>query len=94
MQSLTKAQLVMQLEASHVSYQRLEEQLAIVRAERDMFAENVTRVRANCEAEIARLREHVAAHRYVRPVDRSDYAAKCAAARREAMSTGFVVKVG
>lgn len=80
---MNKAQLIAALEASHVSYQKLEAEAASLRAD------------------VARLREHAAAGRYVRPhvsdaaiVAHDNYARALLKAREFAMRTGTTVRVG
>lgn len=86
---LTKQQLVAALEASHVSYQILDVRYQAVL--KDLHEQG---------SEVGRLREHVIAKRYVRPIDRAaviahdNYARALLSARETAMRTGKTVRVG
>lgn len=97
MTRITKATLAAQLEAAHVSYEKLAAECAALRAENQALREHVAEARrVKHEALVAerdQLRTEIAAElrKVARPV--SDFRARCQAARELAMRSGRCVRV-
>jgi hypothetical protein len=92
---ITKAALVAQLEAAHVSYEKLATECEALRRagldsihERALLREEIQALRNECQ-ELHDARERNAAP--ARPL--SDFRARCAAARELAMRSGRCVRV-
>lgn len=93
MAKLTNAQLVINLEASHVSYQALRAQYETLTAECDTLRAHNVRLINEARAHQARKPAYVAPSNPARDAAHAAFVAKCAAARQAAMSGGRSVLV-
>ena len=89
MTRITKATLAAQLEAAHVSYEKLAAECAALRAENQALRKDRDEWKQLFEVEA--LRNTDAAAKPARPL--SDFRARCQAARELAMRSGRCVRV-